>query len=197
MIFAVYSCTETQWLWSTPSYTENITSIMFTEDASTVVVAGKQHHYIFRNQQTLTELLKWKHKDLLAFSLDKHFYLSPDNTVTGKYTVSCSCENAQAEDIDWLKTNGFKYDANNNSFSRTDAISGKVYAANNVDLSRYKTNAADYSVTVISKRPYDTLAKIAFTPVTLAIDTTNAIIYGSALIIAEPFMLINKPDNEH
>ncbi len=164
---------------------------MVSEDASTVVVAGEKYHYIFRNQNDLSELLKWKRKDLLTFSLDKHFYLSPDNTLTGKYTALCSCENVQAEDIGWLKNKGFKHNIENNSFTRTDTISGKLYYANNADLSRYKTTTSNYSVTVISKRPYDTLEKIAFTPVTIAIDTINAVAYGSAVLIASPFILIN------
>lgn len=169
---------------------------MTSEDASTVVVAGEKYHYIFRNQTALVELLKWKHKDLLTFNLDRHFYLSPDNTVTGKYTAMCRCKNVHDEDIDWLKNKGFKHNIENNSLSRTDTISGKLYSANDIDLSRYKTTTSNYSVTIISRRPYDTLAKIAFTPVTIAIDTINAVVYGSALLVASPFILVNGSHDE-
>ncbi len=169
---------------------------MVSEDASTVVIAGEKYHYIFRNQVALAELLKWKHKNLLTFNLDNQFYLSPDNTVTGKYTALCSCENVHAEDIDWLKNKGFKHNIKNNALSRTDTISGKLYSANDTDLSRYKTTTSNYSVTIISRRPYDTLAKIAFTPVTIAIDTINAVVYGSALLVASPFILVYGSHDE-
>ena len=169
---------------------------MVSEDASTVVVAGEQYHYIFRKQQQLAELLTWEHKDALTFRLDEKFYLSPDNTITGKYTVTCNCKSADPGMIKWLRQKAFIPVPESASYYRTDNISGKLYLANNIDLSAYRANKKQYRVTVISQRPFNSLAKIAFTPVTLAIDSIHAAIYGSALSIASPFILTDNAHNE-
>ncbi len=197
LTLTVSSCAETRSLWNNHKYVETITHILVSEDGNNIVVVGKKYHYVFKDQKTLSELLKWSHKELLEFTFDEHFSLSPSNIISGRYVVSCKCKKSTPEQLGWLKDKGFKKKIDHGTLLyREDKISGKLYSPNDIDLSIYEKTSKNYKVTVESRHPFDSLAKILFTPVTIAIDTGNAIIYGSALVVASPFILFDSLSNK-
>ena len=133
---------------------------------------------------------------MLEFTFDEYFSLSTNNIVIGRYLVSCKCDRAEAEQIDWLKDKGFKKKMDHDTLLyREGKIYGNLYSSNDTDLTGYEKTRKNYKVTVESRHPFDSLAKIVFTPVAIAIDSGNAIIYGSSLVVASPFILFDNLNN--
>lgn len=192
-IISLCSCAELKDLWTSHKYVEHISHVLRTEDGSKIVIVGDKYHYVFINQHSLSELIKWEQKNILEFKFNEHFKLSPQNKLTGNYIVTCKCNNATHEQINWLRSKGFNQSSDKQfAYYREDSISGTLYLSNNTDLSKYEKINKKYEVTVESRHAFDTLAKIAFTPVALVIDVGNAVIYGSALVIATPFIAFDN-----
>ena len=197
LVIFLCSCAQLSDLWVNHKYEERITHILRTEDGTKIVVIGEKYHYVFLNQHSLSELLAWDGIGMLEFKFNENFHINQNSEVTGDYSVICNCRSANLDQINWLESNGFHQDKKMKSiFFNKYTVTGAIYLSNNTDLSKYKKVKNDYKIIVESRYPFDTLAKIAFTPVAIYIDVSQAVIYGSALVIASPFYVLGDQNDE-
>ena len=106
-LFLLSGCAETSRLWQKPRYHENISHFLATKDGEKLIFIGEKYHYIFNGTDDLNKLLKWKHRELLKANFDSNFFVSRTNKITGKYKITCSCDNATEDQLQWLKKNEF------------------------------------------------------------------------------------------
>ncbi len=69
-----------------PSFEEEVSSFLITNDQQELVIVGKEHHYIFPLYNDLREILMWSGRSkIMATNL--HFVISKDNKINGYYEL--------------------------------------------------------------------------------------------------------------
>ncbi|MGE4396673.1 MAG: hypothetical protein AB7D34_04350 [Sulfurimonas sp.] len=186
-------CTQTQTdkLWSAPTYTENINQFLIHPENQSLIIIGEKYHYIFNKDSASRDILVWNgRKNLHANFYD--FEVNAKNIVTGTYSLAFDSKAATVSEINWLKNNGFEI--NENGFYRkTLKVSGTRYLAKNDEFRNAGHLNKQYPITI--KRPnstYETIVNTAFTPITVTMDGIY-MIEGTALVmvIAVPFIVVD------
>jgi RNase P/RNase MRP subunit p29 len=160
-------------------YNENILSILATKDKSTIVIVGRDHHYVVSSTENLVSILTSSlHKNIKAkLSL---FEVDTDNSFKG--TIELSVYVTEPSDIEETKRLGFV-----NKFNRIKKeieIKGKRYAAGNFSSEQKIQLNEKYTIRVSEPEGVAKKAmKIAVTPLTVAVD-------GVLLILGIPLFIL-------
>ncbi len=162
------------------SYTEDVTSVLISEDGEKLVFIGDDYHYIFDAPVGLSHSLRSSFRKSLFFKF-REFRVDNNDRITGKLTISLD-ESASQED----KEEAIKLGYDNRSVSPALELSlqGKRYKSGGVatDTVRHKLNY-NYKVTMLEERSFlEKAALTAATPIAILADGV-LVILGVPLII--------------
>ena len=165
------SCTTK--VWRDKSYTETFQNFLVSNDGSQLVIVGNKFHYIFPVEEELKSILFSDQREGIHPKFSS-YKLYNNNGIKGKYKFLYSMKNKPAEDIVWLKKNGFKYLNNPNHkydvYIYEGLLDGTRYAAKESIGDEHKLSNL-YSVSVVeSASSSKNIGKILATPVTVAAD---------------------------
>ncbi len=147
---------------------ETIKSFLITPDASTLVVAGEQHHFIFPLHEPLKSLLQWQGRAKLNPSFGQ-FSVSSGQSVAGNYSLSANPAQLTAAEVQFLTQHGFT--PNGGELSYSADIQGMRYLAGNVKVPQTAIFRHPYQLSIIAPdEAGDAVVKIALTPLTLLAD---------------------------
>ena len=166
---------------SDSSYTEEVTSILMSEDGENIVFIGNDYHYVFDAPVELSNSLRSSFRKSL-FAKFKEFRVDTHNQVVGKVTIVLD-ESASQDD----KNEAIKIGYEERPISPTLELSilGKRYSSGNVTIDRsgYKLNYT-YQVKVLEERgSLEKAALTAATPITVLAD-------GALFLIAVPLVIL-------
>lgn len=167
--------------------TERIRSFLVTEDRNTLVIAGESHHFIFPLNEPLRSVLLWKGRGKIEPAF-RNFEVDNTQTITGEYTLRANLSRLSAEEQQFLRQKGFK--AAGERLEYTSTITGTRYLASNVKVPQTAYFPRPYPITI--KQPegdLDKAAKIAATPITLAVDGVG-ILLGGLLLTPVGFLML-------
>lgn len=175
---------------NTVSRPENINSFLITEDGHTLVIAGDEHHFIFPLGEPLKSLLTWKGRGKLEPSF-ANFKVNSGQAITGNYTLQADPSQLSAEEQQFLRQRGFA-NASDGKLAYTSDIRGTRYLAGSVKLPQAARFRKPYTLTVQEPEGApEQLAKLAVTPVTLAMDGVTTVVGGVMLL---PLLMLMPPD---
>ena len=197
LLLLQYGCADhTRELWGKqpePSYREKIDQFMISPEDSRLIIIGNtiignRYHYIFEKDSAPLSILSWSGRKYLRADFSSAFNIYSDNSITGEYSLDCSCESASSEDIQWLESNGFKLHENG-QYRKTLQVNGTRYRAGSNKIANSQNFNHEYYITI--KRPHPTrskISRIALTPIAVAFDGIATIGMLPLLIFAAPFM---------
>ncbi len=169
--------------------TEKIKSFLITPDRNTLVVAGEEHHFIFPLAEPLRSLLLWPGRAKLkptfhAFSVDEK------QRIEGSFTLYANASQLTANEKQFLLKQGFT--APNNPAGDysywVPSLKGTRYLAGDVKVPQTAYFGQPYTLEIEEPEgAVNTLAKIAVTPLTLAVDGVNVILGG---VVLAPFFAV-------
>lgn len=174
----------------TKGYSDTFSSVLISANEKTLVVITPQYHYIFPAPAPLVGMLKSPvHKAVTAKM--NSFVLSSGNRISGDIEL-CLANASESVAIEAVKKIGFKKVGEHSGYCSSTRLKGERYSAGELAVSdNYKLNQA-YSVYVqVEPGALTKGAKLALTPVTLALDGT-LIIAGSPLLLAYIIVLLNS-----
>lgn len=166
---AVLSGCVTQALLSDPSYSEEVSSILFSEDGKSIVILGDKHHYIFASHDIIKASIESEIQSALAATFSG-FTVDKANHITGSLTLTIKNEASDA-----LKQNAIKLGyttRNDGSVEYSSEITGMRYSADGIApvLERQKLNKP-YEVTITEPQgEFEHAAKLMVSPITIALD---------------------------
>ena len=166
---------------------ERIRSFLVTGDRNTLVIAGESHHFIFPLNEPLRSVLLWKGRGKIEPAFH-NFAVDNTQTITGEYTLRADLARLSPEEQQFLSQKGFK--ASGNQLEYTSSITGTRYLASNVKVPQTAYFPHPYSITI--KQPegdLDKAAKIAVTPLTLAVDGVGVLL-GGLLLTPISFLML-------
>lgn len=167
--------------------TEKIRSFLVTEDRNTLVIAGESHHFIFPLGEPLRSVLLWKGRGKIEPAF-RNFEVDNNQTITGEYTLRVDLAQLSAEEQQFLRQKGFK--ASGKRLEYSASIRGTRYLASNVKVPQTAYFPRPYPITI--KQPegnLDKAAKIAVTPLTLAVDGVGVLL-GGLLLTPVGFLML-------
>jgi hypothetical protein len=175
-----FSCaTQALYRDSSVNGTEKIRSFLVTEDRHTLVIAGESHHFIFPLGEPLRSVLMWNGRDKLEPTF-RNFIVDNNQTITGEYTLRADLARLSAQDQQFLRQKGFQVSGNGLEYS--SSIRGTRYLASHVKLPQTAYFPHPYMINIQQpESDFDKAAKIAVTPVTLAVDGVGVLLGGLLL----------------
>lgn len=162
------------------SYTEDVTSVLISEDGKKLVFIGNDYHYIFDAPVGLSRSFHSSLRKSLFFKF-REFRVDNNDRITGKLTISLDESASQEDKGEALKLG---YDKRSVSPALELSLQGKRYKSGGVDTDtvRYKLNY-NYKVTVLEERSFlEKAALTAATPIAILADGV-LVILGVPLII--------------
>jgi len=160
-------------------YTEEVTSVLISEDGKKLVFIGNRYHYVFDTPVGLPPSLHSSFRKSL-FVVFKGFKVDNDNHVIGNITISLD-ESASRDDKEEAIELG--YDKRPASPALELSLQGTRYKSGGLaaDSVGYKLNYA-YKVTVLEER--SSLGKAALTAVTpISVLADGVLIIGGVPLI--------------
>ncbi len=182
-----------------PSFNEEVSSFLITNDQQQLVIIGKEHHYIFPLYNDLREMLMWNGRSkIMANNL--RFVISKNNKINGYYDLvtrdGVTLTNADKTFFDEhnFYHNGIK------EFVRSGQLNnGTVYSAGKFKMPASQSFSQPYSLNI--SYDYATAGAVAGTNVAnagavaervlltpLAIAADGAIVVGA--VVASPIILL-------
>ncbi len=150
------------------SYTEEVTSVLMSEDGKKLVFIGDGYHYVFDTPVVLLHSLRSSFRKSL-FARFKEFRVDKNDHITGNITISLD-ESASQEDKEEAIEVG--YDKRSDSPALELSLQGKRYKSGGVAADRvgYKLNYT-YKITVLEERSsLEKSALTAATPISVLAD---------------------------
>ena len=190
--------TTTTSVWKKPTYEETIKQFLITSDGEKLVFIGKKYHYIFSSQDSLKNILQWQDRKILKANFYDKFSVDANNKITGRYAISCECNDATKLQIQWLEDNGFHRlirkqpspSDETNIYVKESQITGYRYLANNLKLDKYAILNNAYKITVETDYTIaDKAVRVAETPIAVAEDGVATFFLVPLLVIATPFAI--------
>ena len=161
-----------------------------TEDGNKIIFIGKKYHYIFLNHESLSDIVKWNDNVEFKANFSDNFFVTLDNKITGKYEVTCECNDIDNTKKQWLKDHGFVrlLKEEKTIYKKVDNVTGDRYLSNNLVFDKYEKIDEKYSITVeTEKTSLGVAGRVALTPIAVAEDGVATIGAVGILIIAAPF----------
>jgi len=189
------ACTQTTTgVWEKPEYRESINQFLATEDGEKLVFVGKKYHYIFSDTSSLFDILTWQNRRLLIGRFDKSFRVDSSNNIEGSYTIDCLCENADVNQIRWLKTKGFveynKHQESNGevTYRKEGYIRGVRYLSRDIEFNNTTNLNNEYDIFVETEHTTPgVIGRIALTPIAIAEDGAATIGLVALVAVGIPF----------
>jgi hypothetical protein len=170
------------------SFTEEISSFLITQDGKQLIVAGKQHHYIFAANDTLKFILGWPENNRVKATF-YDFVIKDDQSVSGSYMLSIDASQDLAlETKELLISKGFTEHKNQKQLYYYESLHGTRYLADKFAMptamqfnQKYTINMREnYASTAAS------IGRILLTPLAVAAD-------GVLIIGGIPLLLLAIP----
>ncbi|MDM8567692.1 hypothetical protein QUF74_18855 [Candidatus Halobeggiatoa sp. HSG11] len=163
-------------------YDEKVSSILITEDKSTIVAISDRYHYVLASSAHLISILNSPiHKNIEARFTT--FGVDDDNSLRGRIDLSAKLQ--RPEDIEEAVRLGFHN--NSRGIKQQIVITGTRYSANNFKNTKTVPLNKEYTIVVSEPEGFAKKAvKIAATPLTVAVD---GVLYGALLIFGVPLLV--------
>jgi len=182
-----------------PSFKEEVSSFLITNDQQQIVIIGKNNHYIFPIYNDLRAILTWNGRSkIMATNL--HFVISKDNKINGYYSlITRDRSTLTLADKAFLDDHNFKVSGSKDLIFSGRLTKGTVYSAGKFKMPASQSFSQPYSLNI--SYDYATAGAIAgshvanagavaervlLTPLALAAD--GAIVVGA--IVASPIILL-------
>ena len=165
------------------SYTEEVTSVLMSEDGKKLVFIGNDYHYIFDAPVGLSRSLRSSFRKSL-FAKFKEFSVDKNDHVIGNITISLD-ESASQEDKEEAIALG--YDKRSVSPTLELSLQGMRYKSGGVTTDRagYKLNYT-YKVNVLEERSFlEESALTAATPIAVLADGVLVIVGVPSIILLQ------------
>jgi hypothetical protein len=182
-----------------PSFDEEVSSFLITNDQQQLVIIGKEHHYIFPIYNDLRETLMWSGRSKIMAS-NLRFVISKDNKINGYYDLitrdGVTLTNA---DKTFLDEHNFYFNGIKEYVRSSQLRNGKVYSAGKFKMPEGQSFNQPYTLNI--SYDYATAGAVAgshvanagavaervlLTPLAIAAD--GAIIVGA--VVASPIILL-------
>ena len=163
------------------SYTEEITSVLMSEDGTKLIFIGDDYHYIFDAPVGLSHSLGSSFRKSL-FAKFKEFRVDKNDHIIGKITISLDASASQEDKEEAIELG---YDKRSVSPALELSLQGKRYKSGGVATDRveYKLNYT-YEITVLEERSSSGKAALtALTPITKLAD-------GLIVIVGVPLVIL-------
>lgn len=174
----------------TRHFVEVVNTFLITQDGKNLIVAGKQHHYIFTPNDTLKFILAWPERKRVKVTFN-NFSITSDQTVLGSYQLRIdNADNLTNETLKQLSLKGFTRSASLPLFlTYYGQIQGTRYLADKFQLPAAMQFSRTYSISMIEHQPSATEAmkRILLTPLAVAAD--GLLILGGVPILIFSLML--------
>lgn len=182
-----------------PSFTEEVSSFLITNDQQQIVIIGKNNHYIFPIYNDLRDILTWNGRSkIMATNL--HFVISKDNKINGYYgLVTRDGAKLTHADKAFLDDHNFKVSGSEAFYRSGRLTNGTVYSAGKFKMPVSQSFSQPYSLNI--SYDYATAGAVAGTHVAnagavaervlltpLAIAADGALIVGA--VVASPIILL-------
>lgn len=156
----------------TRNFVEEVSTFLITQDGKNLIVAGKQHHYIFTANNTLKFILTWPEKKRVKAAFHD-FSVRSDQSVSGTYElVVKDDQNLTAEMKQQLLSKGFAENKAEKTLRHHDWIQGTRYSADKFKMpatmqlnQKYTINMSEYQPSASA-----TIKRILLTPLAIAAD---------------------------
>jgi hypothetical protein len=167
----------------THNFVEQISTFLITQDGKSLIVVGKQHHYIFNANDTLKFILTWPEKKRVKTTFS-NFVISSDQTVAGSYYLTVDAnQNLSAETHKLLISKGFNENKLEKTLVYTGFIQGVRYAADQFELPATLQLNQNYTITMTENQTSAsaTIKRILLTP--LAVTADGLLILGGTPVL--------------
>jgi hypothetical protein len=163
------------------SYTEEITSVLMSEDGKKLVFIGIDYHYIFDAPVWLSQSLLSSFRKSLFFEFKK-FRVDIDDHLTMNITITLH-ESASQEDKE--EAIGLGFDNRSVSPALELSLRGKRYKSGGVATDRveYKLNYTHKIDVLVERSSLEKVALTALTPITVLAD-------GVLLLLGIPLIIL-------
>jgi hypothetical protein len=172
-------------------YSEDISSVLISQDGKKLVVIGRQHHYVFEAPQGILQTLRSPFHKSVAASFGR-FGVAADGRTTGQYGLFVGKDAPNQDQADALAA-GYKPDKDDGFLSLRGKLKGIRYNAGNVDIPSVaqKLNRTYRVDITVDPSAVSTAAKVLLTPITVAADGVLILAGIPLLVIALRFDLVD------
>jgi hypothetical protein len=170
-------------LFKNEEYSEDISSVLISQDGKKLVVIGKQHHYIFEAPRVIVQTLRSSFHSSVAGAFGK-FFVDSDGQTIGRYRLVLSKSTVDQDRADALAA-GYE-SADDGQLSFNGELRGVRYSAGDVRLpaTAEKLNNSYRVLISAEQSTAKKAAKSLLTPITVAVD-------GALFIVAIPLLAIS------
>lgn len=154
------------------NFIEEISTFLITQDGKQLIVAGKQHHYIFAVNDTLKFILTWPEKKRVKAAF-QGFSVRSDQSVSGMYTLSVDYgQDLSPEMKKLLLSKGFSDNKAGKKLYHSGWLQGTRYLADKFELPATMQLNQNYSINMTEYQPSasTTIKRILLTPLAIAAD---------------------------
>lgn len=167
----------------TKNYVEEVSSVLITQDGKNLIVAGKQHHYIFAANDTIKFILTWAEKKRVKAEFHD-FSVRSDQSVSGGYSLTV--DNGQGltpEMKTLLLSKGFTNNEIGKKFYHSSWLQGTRYSADKFAMPKAMQLNQKYTINMTEYQPSASAAikRILLTP--LAVVGDGLLILGGVPIL--------------
>jgi len=182
-----------------PSFNEDVSSFLITNDQQQLVIIGKEHHYIFPLYNDLREILRWNGRSKIV-ATNLHFVISKGNKINGYYSlITRDRSKLTNADKAFLDDHNFKVSSSEDLIFSGQLTNGTVYSAGKFKMPAGQSFNQPYSVYI--SYDYATAGAVAgtyaanagavaeralLTPLAIAAD--GAVVVGA--VVASPIILL-------
>lgn len=147
-------------------YKETVSSILISEDNSSLVAIGEKYHYVLKNVENVSSIIKSPlHKKLKLKFIDAN--INHDNTITGSFRIVIIDPNK----YEYSEAVNYGFVKDNNNMFLDFKLNGTRYLSGDIVLKEKYLLNDQYSISVSEPESGTKKAlKIAATPITAAID---------------------------
>lgn len=172
----------TRALFRNDEYTEDVSSVLISQDGKTLVVIGKQHHYVFEAPRAIVQTLQSSFHSSVAGAFGK-FFVDSDGQTIGRYRLILGKSAVDQDQADALAA-GYE-PAEDGQLAFNGELRGVRYSAGDVRLPATAEKLNNTYRILISAEQSDAkkAAKSLLTPVTVAVD-------GALWIAGIPLLVI-------
>ena len=175
----------------TRNFVEEVSTFLITQDGKSLIVAGKQHHYIFAINDTLKFILNWSEKKRIKTAF-QNFAIRSNQSVSGMYTLTVNDGQDLAPEIKkLLLSKGFSENKSQNTLEHHGWLQGTRYLADKFKMPAAMQLNQKYSINMTEYQPSASaiVKRILLTPLAVAADGALIVIGGGLAVMAAPFML--------
>lgn len=173
----------------TRNFVEEVSTFLITQDGKNLIVAGKQHHYIFAVNETLKFILTWPEKKRVKAEFQS-FSVRSDQSVSGMYSLTIDYGNDLSPEMkNLLLAKGFSDNKAEKKLYHSGWLQGTRYLADKFDMPAAMKLNQKYTIKMTEYQPSASAAikRILLTPLAVAAD--GLLILGGVPILLFSLMV--------